>query len=746
MKQSLQQSIIIILILFSGLSAANISVQDTISVNTAWNGVDTVKVTGHLWIADGVTLTIDAGTRIEFQGHYQFRVDGTVLANGTESDSIIFTVNDHTGFTDYSSTEGGWAGIRFYGTSSSNDSSKFSYCRIEYGKAVTRYVDNGWDEMGGGIFINNYNKVLISHTVIENCYASLYGGGLRVQSGNPVVKNCLITRNAAGRSGGGILTYSDRVTYYNTVITQNSSPSMGSGFYSNGTFSRFYNCTIADNISTGAGVTNPDIYGYPLVMRNCIIWNDNAESDYESYSTSSKVSYSLIKGAVENSYGNIGGNPEFSGTGAHPYSLNYNSPAIDAGSTAGITLSTDMADNPRVDIDKIDMGAYEYVQPAVPILLDMEDQQIGAGNALSVTVIARGNPLPLFSFLSSPSAMTIDDSTGVITWTPGYSDAGVYEVGVIAENSNGRDTVCFNVAVYGSLTFISPLPPVSFTEDDSLKNLLSDWSECVIVPGGTIEDIFWQITGTDNMTAEIRGDTLVLTSSADWFVEDTLQVVISNATFPKVAAYYDTTELYVSVESVNDAPVIIVNVDTVVIASDSTLELGGFYNFDDQEDLQENLTVSAYTEVENFHFSYGEAVGDITLTVSDNWGGDATVYVTVEDTEGAVSEDSLVIRVTSVTGIEEEGGLIPRRYVLDQNYPNPFNPVTNIRFGLPEAGKVKITVYNVLGQKVAVLVDRNMTAGYHTVTFEASRFSSGLYFYRFEVSGKSIIKKMLLVQ
>jgi hypothetical protein len=105
-----------------------------------------------------------------------------------------------------------------------------------------------------------------------------------------------------------------------------------------------------------------------------------------------------------------------------------------------------------------------------------------------------------------------------------------------------------------------------------------------------------------------------------------------------------------------------------------------------------------------------------------------------------------VVVVTAVTGISGEENGVPAQYVLDQNYPNPFNPVTHIRFGLPRAGKVRITVYNVLGQKVAVLTDKTMTAGYHTVSFEASRFSSGLYFYRLEADGRNLIKKMLLIE
>jgi len=81
-----------------------------------------------------------------------------------------------------------------------------------------------------------------------------------------------------------------------------------------------------------------------------------------------------------------------------------------------------------------------------------------------------------------------------------------------------------------------------------------------------------------------------------------------------------------------------------------------------------------------------------------------------------------------------------------RNYPNPFNPSTQIAFSLPETGHTKVTVFNTLGQTVAVLVDGNIQAGEHTVTFDASGLSSGLYLYRIQTVSTLITKKMLLIK
>ena len=84
--------------LYVNLFATNIEVSGTISTNTVWS-VDTVKVTGELTINNGITLSINPGVFVEFQGHYKMNVQGRVLAIGTPSDLILFTINDTTGFS-----------------------------------------------------------------------------------------------------------------------------------------------------------------------------------------------------------------------------------------------------------------------------------------------------------------------------------------------------------------------------------------------------------------------------------------------------------------------------------------------------------------------------------------------------------------------------------------------------------------------------------------------------------------------
>lgn len=97
--------------------------------------------------------------------------------------------------------------------------------------------------------------------------------------------------------------------------------------------------------------------------------------------------------------------------------------------------------------------------------------------------------------------------------------------------------------------------------------------------------------------------------------------------------------------------------------------------------------------------------------------------------------------------INRIGSVVPKDYFLHQNYPNPFNPSTTIRFDLPQRGNTIITVVNILGQKVAILVNQNLDAGSYNINWNASSYSSGIYFYQLSVDGKvNTFKKMIVVK
>jgi hypothetical protein len=95
---------------------------------------------------------------------------------------------------------------------------------------------------------------------------------------------------------------------------------------------------------------------------------------------------------------------------------------------------------------------------------------------------------------------------------------------------------------------------------------------------------------------------------------------------------------------------------------------------------------------------------------------------------------------------DEMSNAAPTEYVLNQNYPNPFNPTTQIGFSLPVNAHVKLTVYNILGQKVVELLNKKMTAGHHEIKFNAANLASGVYIYRISTDHFVSVKKMMLIK
>jgi photosystem II stability/assembly factor-like uncharacterized protein len=125
------------------------------------------------------------------------------------------------------------------------------------------------------------------------------------------------------------------------------------------------------------------------------------------------------------------------------------------------------------------------------------------------------------------------------------------------------------------------------------------------------------------------------------------------------------------------------------------------------------------------------------------------VFFVDQDFGFVVGENGLILRTASggepVNGIINETDEV-NSFNLSQNYPNPFNPSTTISFSLPQSGNVKLTVYNLLGEQVAELVNGFREAGVHSINFNAENFNSGVFIYKLEANGVVQSRKMTLVK
>lgn len=139
----------------------------------------------------------------------------------------------------------------------------------------------------------------------------------------------------------------------------------------------------------------------------------------------------------------------------------------------------------------------------------------------------------------------------------------------------------------------------------------------------------------------------------------------------------------------------------------------------------------------------GPAQLDITAPTGGNAGLAAMQPANEGRPAGMAPRFTLQLLFSEPEQIQPE---LPAQLALDQNYPNPFNPTTTIQYALPESGHIRLDVFNVLGQRVATLINGEQTAGFHSLQFDGSRLSSGVYLYRLQTGNQVITRKMLLLK
>ncbi|MGD0591659.1 MAG: sugar-binding protein [Bacteroidota bacterium] len=150
------------------------------------------------------------------------------------------------------------------------------------------------------------------------------------------------------------------------------------------------------------------------------------------------------------------------------------------------------------------------------------------------------------------------------------------------------------------------------------------------------------------------------------------------------------------------------------------------FSFQLQTDDNDITPTAAGSRIHTSNWWYSPSNNDYQVTA--NWG-------------------NAILSSTAITvGVKQQPSSVVSSYKLDQNYPNPFNPSTEISFTLVKSEKVRLAVYNLLGEEVAVLVNGMRNAGPQAVTFNAKNLSSGVYFYKLEAGSTVLAKKMMLLK
>jgi len=424
-------------------------------------------------------------------------------------------------------------------------------------------------------------------------------------------------------------------------------------------------------------------------------------------------------------------NAQYHGPDIFTYTVEDDSGAVSNAATVTVTVGS--VNNPPVAVnDAADTN--EDVAVVIDVLSNDSDPD-GVLVPSSVTVT------------SGPTngGTSVNTTTGAVTYTPNFQYHGQDTFTYTVEDdsgavSNAATVTVTVISVNDPPVIILPLPELVFNEDDSLVYPISNLYNFVTDPDHPDSVLIYELRNGLNLTATPDSQDFVIKAPANWFGPDTLQLIISDGELS------DTAEVFVTVNPINDAPMYVNWPDTIRFTdlSDTVLTMIDYVNDIDSPDTSLTWQIGVSDTALNWQFD--SLTTELTLT-APGFNGIVLLYCTVTDDSLSSILDSIAVKVVAdPTGIDDIVNLIPDKYFLHQNFPNPFNPVTKIEYGLPHASKVKLEIYNVIGQKVFSIVHDLKPAGIHSIEFDGKSLSSGIYFYHFQAREFSKVRKMILLK
>jgi parallel beta-helix repeat protein len=345
----------------------DIVVCGNINRNTIWDA-DTIKVNCDITINDSFTLTITAGTYVEFQSYYEIDVKGRLIVDGNSDDPVIFAPDDTSGFYDNSDNSGGWGGLKFNTINSNNDTSKICFAILRNAKNITTsYYSN----YGSALYVYNFSKLRVENSQFVNNKCGYKGGAIYVESGNPIFYNNIIANNEIQNTnhsysslgyGGGICLDDANINFNNNTVVNNASP-YGGGIYCWASSPTMKNNILYGNISTYSTYYyyGPQLYVYqgsnPTVDNIILQGGQNKIGGSRNSGTFTDVydvdpEFISPSGGQGAEYDGLLANWEVANTSV---AVNNGTPFIPS---SQLTL-TDINGNERTVADTIDIGAYE---------------------------------------------------------------------------------------------------------------------------------------------------------------------------------------------------------------------------------------------------------------------------------------------------------------------------------------------------------------------------------------------------
>lgn len=411
------------------------------------------------------------------------------------------------------------------------------------------------------------------------------------------------------------------------------------------------------------------------------------------------------------------------------------------GGTTDVTFdpTSEITDDKGTTITAITYTKGNVKVNAAPVMTKVADQTVKENEKLTFDVAATDveNDPVAFTAGTLPKGATF--ATKTFTWTPGYTDAGTYNVTFFATDSLGAlDSTVAKIVVTNvnrKPAFTAALKDTAIGENQKLTFTYkaSDPDNDAVtlsVKSAPAGSTFDAATGVFTWTPD--------------FGKKGIYTVVIGVTDGNLA---DSTTAKVTVNFTNRAPVFsAMPKDTVLYLKASTKNpYYSKYSFTYKATDPDNDAVKYYLTAGPAGAKLDSVTGVFEYTLATNVTYDGKITVTIKDVNGASAVNSINFKVAVMVSVENEAG-IPSEYALKQNFPNPFNPTTNIKYALPKESRVSLRVYNLIGQEVKVLVNQVQPAGNYIVDFNAANLPSGIYIYRLDAGTFNQTRKMTLLK
>lgn len=359
---------------------------------------------------------------------------------------------------------------------------------------------------------------------------------------------------------------------------------------------------------------------------------------------------------------------------------------------------------------------------------------------------------PSFSFTQS------DLNTGKVSYTHNGNESRLDSLTFTVRNKDGVSSpetkFYIKITEFNDPPKIIDVPELVGEEDKDLIVPIETWYSFVEDPDNADSTLIYNLSKINTLKniKEIRsnfnGNNLTghtLFFKENWSGTDSLKLKVSDG------SKLDSAVVQLTVNDVNDKPYFVDFIDSVHFKN-SEFYKDNIWQYVKDTETPSNLLNYEFTSAnDSLIVNYSEKTGNFRLDALPYYGKQTDVVIVITDSGKASIDTVLRVYIEDVyTSIDDSS--IPTSYELYQNYPNPFNPETTIKFALPEESNVKLSVINLLGEEVEMLVNQIMEQGIHKVRWNANDFSSGIYIYKIEASSTisdlkyNKVEKMLLIK